>query len=113
MLQLLDSDFFLPPALDRKPGTRCPSMWTHQMWVYSFHLSWVPGEELLETLPHELLGRALGERMQRKEVNIPCKDRQLSDFEELGFQSQVARHSPSSPLFLPLCEIRQSVFVLA
>lgn len=54
------------------------------MWVYSFHLFWVPGGELLEVLLYELLGRALGERIQRKEVNIPCKDKQLGDFKELG-----------------------------
>lgn len=73
------------------------SMWTHWMWVYPFHLSWVPWEELLETLPHELLGRVLGERMQRKEVNIPCKDKQLSDFKELGFPSQVAGNKLQFP----------------
>lgn len=73
------------------------SMWTHWMWVYAFHLSWVPWEELLEILPHELLGRVLGERMQRKEVNIPCKDKQLSDFKELGISESGSREQITVP----------------
>lgn len=40
--------------------------------------------------PNGLLGGALGERKQRKEVNTPCKDKQLSGFKELG--SRVARN---------------------
>lgn len=54
-------------------------------------------EELLETLPHKLLGRTLGEKKQRKEVNIPCKVKQLSDFKEQGFQSQVPRNELQFP----------------
>lgn len=60
-------------------------------------------EELLETPPHEFLGRALGEKMQRKEVNIPCKEKQLSASKELGFQSQVAGNKlqfPTAPTTL-------------
>lgn len=83
MLQFLELDFFYPLGPD-KPGIQYVSTWTHWMWVYSFHLSWVPGEELLEALPPELSGRAPGEMMQRREVNTVCKDKQLSDFEELG-----------------------------
>lgn len=66
------------------------------MCVYSFHLSWV-SEELLETLPHELLGRALGERKQRKDVNIPCKDKQLSDFKELGISESGSKEQIAAP----------------
>lgn len=54
-------------------------------------------EELLETLPRELLDRTLGEKMKRREVNIPCKEKQLSDFKELGFQSQVAKNELQFP----------------
>lgn len=54
-------------------------------------------EDLLETLPHELLSRALGKRMQRKEVNIPCKEKQLSDFEELGFSESGRQEGIAAP----------------
>lgn len=76
------------------------------MWVYSFHLFWVPGGELSEALLGELLGRALGEGMQRKEVNIPWKDKQLGNFKELGISESGSKELPSSALFLPLCEMR-------
>lgn len=90
--------FFFPPAPSHGAGVHSgPSMWTHWMWVYPFHLSWAPWEELLETLPYELLGRALGERMQRKEVNIPCKDKQLSDFKELGISESGSREQIAVP----------------
>ena len=35
--------------------------------------------------------------MKGKEVNIPCKEKQLSDFKELGFQSQVAKSELQFP----------------
>lgn len=35
--------------------------------------------------------------MKGKEVNIPCKEKQLSDFKELGFQSQVAKNELQFP----------------
>lgn len=48
------------------------------------------------------LGKALGEEMQRGEVNIPCKDKQLSDLKELG----VSEAGSSEPIAAPHCSQR-------
>lgn len=65
-------------------------------FILSFYLG-SREEELLETLPRELLGRALGERTLRKEVNIPCKDKQLSDFKELGISESGSKKGIAVP----------------